>query len=377
MKKIHELLKNWGKSAHRLPSQNEELKKNAFAALANSARIAPATAYRSRWPSFALAGMAIVLLLVNKGEAPMPIRIDDPIMRILPAPMAEKGGAFQMETMQAPARLSIAPDYFPRPWPDQNIPITDTRELFKTDYNVTIRTRSVQTLTRRVATTVRGFGGRVDNTSDSREWGYINFVVPAVKFDAFAREIENLVGARFIIINTRTENLLPQKRSIEEQQTQIKKSITDASADRKKLIANHDDKVFSLKTQISTAEDALALLKAEQTTDPVRKAQIAAGIQKLIDEQLVLQARLANENASYARQLNVFDEQLRNFESSLSWVETQDKNLLDIAATVHGSINVSWISLWEIVQLYISVEWMAGLLMAAAVVWHLRPIMAW
>lgn len=150
------------------------------------------------------------------------------------------------------------------------VPVTDTREFLKTDYNATIRTRDISTLTRRIETTVRGFGGRIDSSNSSQKWGSVSFVVPAGKFDSFRDEIESLTDARFITTEIRNENLLPQVRNIE---------------------ANGD------------------------------------------------------------------------------WLAAQ--NVVNQIMTVRGTISLNWISIWDIIQLYVSGSWIIVILLCVALISYL------
>src|SRR3989344_8448981 len=87
--------------------------------------------------------------------------------------------------------------YYPYPYPNPDVPVTDTREFLKTYYSASMRTRDVPVLTRRVETTVRGYGGRIDQESSSAQYGYVNFALPQSKYDAFRTELEGFVDSRF------------------------------------------------------------------------------------------------------------------------------------------------------------------------------------
>src|SRR3989344_2836687 len=54
-------------------------------------------------------------------------------------------------------------------YPSPNASVKDTRELLKVNYSAAMQTRDVQGLTRRVETTVRGHGGRLDQISSASE----------------------------------------------------------------------------------------------------------------------------------------------------------------------------------------------------------------
>jgi len=364
---IHQLLDVWGAGERRLPERNDELKAKIIAGLPGAPRTMPAMPRRVSWLSFAFAGLAVLVLLAGSSSIQNAVRTGT-----TSSPTYREGGAGALSapsagpTPTAANPEKLAPDYYSRPYPQTNIPVTDTREFLKTDYIATIRTRSVDQLAARIETTVRGFGGRVDNATHSPHFGFVNFAVPASKFDTFRQSIETLVSPRFITVETRTENLLPQKQSIEEQTRQVNIELERLRADRQKLVDDHTRAVSSLRVQLTTVTDALAILRAEQTNDPVRKAQIAAGIQELLGKEETLQAKFADENASSAKRLNSEDALIKNTEANLSQITTQDQNLVDTVATVRGTITLNWISIWEIVGLYVSPYWIALLLVVAA-----------
>jgi flagellar capping protein FliD len=396
-KDIHSLFASWGAGERQLPGRNEELKKAVLAQMPSEPRVVSMPVYRLPWLSYAFGVLAVITFLVGGAGG----TLSTPTVSTMPADMADSDGSVtlavapqlpmmardaameveadmlvsnQAQTSMAPSYAAkgggaVMPEYYPRPYPyqDPSVPITDTREFLRTDYNVSIRTREVQELTRRAETTVRGFGGRVDGSSSAEKWGSVSFAVPASKFDAFRDEIESFVGKRFITVETRTENMLPQKQSIEEQRKQIEKNAAELRTQRKNLIASHNSKVSSLQTQINNVSYELTALRSELTADPARRAYIDARIKELVTEQATLQTRLNNENSSYGRQLNEFDARIKDTESGLDWVATQDKNLIDTVATIRGTISFGWISIGDIIQLYISPSWIALLLVAAAI----------
>ena len=230
---------------------------------------------------------------------------------------------------------------------------TDTREFLKTSYQASVRTMHVQDLTRRVETTIRGYGGRVDQESSSPQYGSVSFVVPADKFDSFRTEFEGMVNWRFLSVNVSSENLLPQKQSIEQQTAQTQSSIADLTASRTKLVAAHTSTAASLQSQIDADTQELATLRAQTSTDPAQQAQIAAQIQTVLADQSSFKSRLANENASYTYNLQNTDASINYTQENLGAIQTQDQNLTANVATVSGTISLSSITLWEIAMLYL------------------------
>jgi hypothetical protein len=226
----------------------------------------------------------------------------------------------------------MRPDYYPYPYPNPDVPVTDTREFLKIYYSASMQTRDVPALTRRVETTVRGYDGRIDNESSAEKYGYVSFVLPQVKYDAFRAELEGLVSSRFLKVNISSQNLLSQKVSIEEQQKQADTALADYTAARQKVVSAHTSAVQSLQAQIDDTS----------TTDNAKT---------------LLQLQLAKENAAYAQNLSNADAQITYAKDWQKAVQTQDATLLANVATVTGTVSIQWISLWDEVQLYLPGYW--------------------
>ncbi len=250
---------------------------------------------------------------------------------------------------------------YPYPYPNPDVPVTDTREFLKVYYHASMHTRDVQGITRRVETTVRGYEGRVDQESSSPQYGFVSFVVPQSKYDVFRAELEGLVGSRFLAINISSQNLLPQKLSIEEQKKQADTTLADYKAARQKIVNTHASAVLSLQSKIDADLEQLATLRAATSTP-----QILAQIQIVSDDMSFLKQQLVNENASYAVQLANADGNIKNAENWQKAVETQDQALLDNVATVAGTVSIQWISLWGIALLYLPGYWIPSIFSALA-----------
>jgi hypothetical protein len=253
----------------------------------------------------------------------------------------------------APAEGNIAPDmYYPYPYPNPDVPVTDTREFLKTYYNASMRTRDVQGLTRSVATIVRGHDGRVDQESSSLKYGNVSFAVPQSKFDSFRIEVEGLVGSRFLSVNVLSQNLLPQKVSIEEQQKQADETLATYIASRQKIVSDHASAVQSLQKKIDADTRQLATLRAASSTP-----QILLEMQTVANDLAVLKRQLENENASYTRQLSYADNNIKYAEKRQEAVQKQDQALIDSVATVTGTVSLQWISYWDMARLYLPDYW--------------------
>ncbi len=242
------------------------------------------------------------------------------------------------------------PDYYP--YPNPSVPANDTRELLKVSYGATMRARDVQGLTRRVETTVRGYSGRIDQESSSPQAGYVSFVVPMSKYETFRTELEGLVDSRFLTVNIQSQNMLPQKASIEDQQKQADKTLTSYQTDRRNLVTDHTNTVRSLQSQISSDVQVLATLRAQTPT-----YDIQTQIQTVSDDLASLNTQLANENISYKQQLSNADANIKYAQDWQKAVKTQDQALMDNVATVNGTVSIEWISLWDMAQLYLPGYW--------------------
>jgi len=263
---------------------------------------------------------------------------------------------------------SKSPMYYPYPYPGPgDVSATDTREFLKINYNASMRTRDVSGLTRRVETTVRGYSGRIDQESIAPKYGYVSFSMPQSKYDAFRTEIEGFVGSRFLTLNVSSQNLLPQKVSIEEQQKQADTALADSKTVRQKIVSAHASTVQSLQSRIDADARQIAALRTETATP-----QVLIQIQALSDEWSSLKQQLANENASYTAQLSNADANITYAQNVQKAVQTQDKALLDSVATVTGTISVQWISLWDMALLYLPGYWIPFIFAALTILSYLQ-----
>lgn len=248
---------------------------------------------------------------------------------------------------------------------------TDTREFNKVYYNAEMRTRNVQQLVRRAETAIRGFDGRVDQTSSAEKYGSVSFVIPASKYDEFRNEIETFVNPRFLKVDVSSQNMLSQKQSIEQTQEQVQKNLDTLAADRKKAVSDHSATVRSLQAQIDANASELGALQAQAARPDLSyeaRAQNTARQNQLQSDQQALKSRLANENSNYSATIASFDVQIKYANDNLAGVKKQDKALLDDVATVNGTISFRWISLFEIVHEYLPGYWIPGLIALAAAV---------
>lgn len=324
--------------------------------------------------AFGLAALFVMFFSSNISRlAPVPtmrITSSDPIIpkgiQVSPsAPMAQSAPAYY--EAGAPSSLTYRTPPSP-PYYGDTPDINDTREFNKTSYSAAMKTRDVQGLTRRVETTIRGTGGRVDQTNSSPKSGYVSFVIPASKFDSFRGELESLVDSRFLEVSISSQNLLPQKQEIEANQEHTTESLEELQASRAKLVSDHNKRVASLQAQIDSDQEELDILMRAPVPDQIQMSVF-------LDDITNLRAQLAAENSSHAAQLADSDARIKSVQGRLENYNQQDENLMDDVATVNGSVSLRWISLWEFVQLYIPAWAIAALLLVCAIIaqlWHRR-----
>lgn len=375
---IHQLLTSWGQKQRQLPLQHDQLKNNLMSQLPPATPHLATASQPMPWLSLALTGVAVILFIATSPTFKTSRYKDTPtngntsrdsVLR----PADEKSISTDLGLATGSSGFVgmpsiIDPSPYPFPIPSPDVPITDTREFIKTNYNATMRTREVETLIQRVQTTIRGFGGRVDSSSSSKERGYVTFAVPANSFEVFRTQIKDLVPNAFFSEQTYTQNLLPQKQSIEQQLAQIEKIISQLNLDKERLTAAHNQTVATFRAKQTAVAKELTAIRADQTTDPIKKEANRQREQELIKQQNNLNTRMVNENANYNSNLKSLDYQLQQAGVRKDDNKKQDQRVLDNVATVQGTISLTWISYPEIISLYLPDYWPSILLIIAAVV---------
>ena len=381
---IHDLLEDWGKSKQKSPANNAVLKNAVLNKLPNvqMEKFEKKVRTPMPWLSFAFATMAIVVVVGNS--------LDRKLVSLPMATTPSSGAGYSTardasvsNTVLQSSKSSIAPEYNAQYYPDPGSgyyygepPISDEREFLKTYYNSTLRTRHVTDTKTQIEIIVRGFGGRIDGSSSAEKQGYVSFAIPANKFEAFRQEVKSLAGSKLYIENISTENLLPQKQAIEEQQDQTEKYISGLKSERTKLINSHNQAIASHNSRINALNQEIALLQIESGgATAERKIQISARIIQLQTEITAIQGQVGSENKNYQNRLANINSQLKSWEMNLDGIKKQDKNLMENVATVNGNISLSWISLWELSDIYTPGPLLAWLLLVAALIaykWHRR-----
>lgn len=366
---LSKILREWGEKQQRSPENNENLKIQAVNSLKQpEEKITSQRPFRFRWIVFACTAAVLTIYFVGAFYNQLPI----PSNSILTTPgvqypqsssgvggdpnelgvsygeatgLGEKNSAFN----KVARRLT---GYF------GSTPASDTREFLKTDYHANIKTRKVGVMANRIQTFVRGFDGRVDTLSVDSRHAYITFVVPKDSFENFKEEIKSLVPDRFISEEDRSQNLLPQKKSIEQQTNSVSQILDGLQKDRAALINRHNTAIISLRRQLNGIFSEIKKLQLEITTDTIRQQQINSLIAYLQSQQRRVNQNISNENSRYNSELSSLDYKIKNSESQLKNLAAQDDMLAKTVETIEGSVSIEWISLFEILKLYVPTGWL-------------------
>lgn len=395
---VENIFLDWGKSRQQLPQNPEAMKARVLAGLNVSDAKTAGEPKRLPWMSFAFTAFALFAFVILYGQNAGVSNFTSQKTHVTlspgfssrsgsaASPLDEDGTAAISDSLAMP-RQAVPPQameksvtglafsnsdlYGGNRYPDTSgVPGSDNREFLKTDYSASIQTRQVQEMTQQIQTTVRGFDGRVDNASNSVDGGYVSFVIPASRLDAFKMEVKSIAGAKFYTESLSSQNMLSDKRSLEERQKQTNNTLSQLGLSRDQLIADHTKTVASLNSQLSTIARESAALKVEavNTINYDRQLQIGARQEELQKQTKALNAGLANENTNFTNQLDSLNYQIQDAQGTLGQLNKQTGDLLDTVATVSGTISVSYISLWAVLGLYLPAYWIVYILLIAAVV---------
>ncbi len=243
---------------------------------------------------------------------------------------------------------SMPPMYdetYPYPNPQNDASYKDNREFLKTNYNAQIRTRNVRDVVRDIKGAVRDAEGRVDGTTSGEQNGYVSFVVPKARYDAFKDEVESLVHKKLITVTESSVNLLGQKQSIEQQAEDIATSLAGLTKAKADLIARHKQTLAALATDI-----------AANQSNPTQTS--------------LLEEKKAAENASYAAQVKSYDSKIAAAKAKQDANVKQDEQFTDNVETVNGYISVNHVSLWQMAKIFSPIHPTIIVIVLLIVIWY-------
>lgn len=236
--------------------------------------------------------------------------------------------------------------------------VPDTREFLKYEYNASIKSRHVQELTGRLQTVVRGYGGRVDSVSVQKKYGYIYFVVPKSSLDEFKSEVKSLANARFYEESVQGKNLLSEKVVIEKSLDTTNQSLVSWQESLSVLNKEHDGHILYMQKQLNDAASRIAKLRKEITSSTARQKEINAELSRLYAAQAETKKNITGENEYYNSRKFYLEDQIKINQNQLASLVGQDKELQDTVETVQGSIQLQWVSIFEVINIYVPYFWL-------------------
>ena len=236
--------------------------------------------------------------------------------------------------------------------------VPDTREFLQYEYNAQIKSRRVPEITGRLQTVVRGYGGRVDSVSVQKKYGYIYFVVPKSSFDDFKSEVKSLVNARFYEESVQGQNLLPEKIVIEQSLDTTNQSLVSWQESLSALSKEHEGHILYMQKQLNSIASRIAKLRMEVTSSTARQKEISTELSRLYAAQAETQKNIKEENEYYNSQKFYLEDQIKITQKQIANLVGQDKELQGAVETVQGSIQLQWVSVFEMINIYVPYFWL-------------------
>lgn len=244
------------------------------------------------------------------------------------------------DDMAEPSIAPMPPEFYPFPQP-QTVPGSDTREYNKTSYYASVKSRQANELAEQMQTMIRGWGGRIDNSTISDKNSYISFVLPKTNLEQLRNQLKNAAGVKFVVESVSSQNLLPQKIDIEKSTNLTTADLAQLESEKSDLTKSHNATLASLNHQLNAAFAELKKLDGPTSTDRV-KNQIN-----------YLQKSIASENSLYEQKLNSLNTQIKTAQISLGNLAAQDTNLNDSVESVQGSISFIYVGYWDSANIYL------------------------
>ena len=394
-KKIKQLFVNWGESKKTLPSNAKNIKNevlSSFVTKQNRQTRQPFgwLKFGFKFTAAGIAGLFLVLYTASYLLGPASIdsdlasySVERPLSKGLAPASFDKTDTISAESLgiaygsytglgsRGPTRLENIVTKFGG-IKDRN-PATDTREFLKVDYGMDIRTRQVQKKTSQIQTIVRGYGGRVDMVSANKEHGYVEFVLSKASLDKFKIELKDRLNLpeRFIEESIRSINLLDKKQDIEKGVSIVSSSLSTLEQNRKIITDIYNRDSANAKNHINYAKQQVYILEQlkQKTTSTQKLNEISSNLFYWYSEKDRAQKILDKAEKDYDGGIKITNNQTKINKDKLGDLNTKDKDLIDNTNTVKGRVYLRWISMYQIISLYIPRLWIwAGLLVVGLIV---------
>lgn len=383
---IKNRLVDWGKKSQQLPDNNTTMKDEIVAAARPAASAQKPAKRHNPWfyRAGVLAVSAVAIVLTIMGPDLLAKRtsfgismggggsiasqdavvstnyatpaVDMDIENVSYKTAAGEGGMEELGISYDETQRVISP-IMPEPGTVATLPL-DTRELMETRYNASMKTRDVNKLANQVQTIIRGHGGRIDNLSTQEKYAYISFALPKDKFDQMMAQLKDLVPKKMYTETIYAYNRLAEKQSIETSAEKITEEILRLQTEKEELTATHETKADEIQNRIdalTASIDTQKKLKAA-TSNPTKIADINAEIDRLTAEKRTAETELKTLNSRYEIDLGRLDRSIKRQNDALDNLDVRDETLSAEVETVTGTINIQWVSIWQIIKIYVPIK---------------------
>lgn len=277
-------------------------------------------------------------------------------------------------TLANPMRQSFGSNWFNQ---NENGSIADTREFMKVSYSGNIKTRDVKDTARDVRGIIRDMEGRVDSENVNEKYGYIKFVIPKSNFDDFRDEIESITHKKLYTENTSSQNLLSQKQNIEEQSGQatmtlgqLQQSQADLTKKHNQTTANLKSELVSVQKKITNIRNIFSTYIPPESGDTSYINELTAQLTIYLNEESQIKQKISTENTNYQSQNKSLTDQIANTNNTIKDINTQDKNFTANVETVNGSVNIQWVNLWQLAQIFSPIPPIFIIVFLLLIIWY-------
>jgi hypothetical protein len=386
MNNIHQQLNNWGQAQRTLPSNNSALKISSINQLRTGDELK--NHFSFPWRAFAISSFAVLAVIaiipqISKYNTASKTSVSEisqntnstglALNTANKAPSLNKPDEFSVQSQNLAKDLPVmqnteshqkrAVPYYdsvtePAMLPAQTnqTPITDTREFLKTYYSSQIQSRDVEEFSQTAKTTVKGFGGRIDSLSSSKESSYISFSLPADKLDAFKLQLKTLAGGKFYVENLSAQNYLPQKQQIEAAARDNSTKLANVENQKQSVINNHNKIIAGLNAQAKANSNAINDVKLFLQTNPT-SLELQQRLLDLQKQQNAINNKISKENTNYKYQIDSLNSQIEYYNKQAQNLNKEDLGLVDNVNTAQGTISVTRINFLQYLNTYLPLYW--------------------
>lgn len=393
MNNIHQQLNNWGQAQRVLPHNNSMLKTLTTEQLKTGDELK--SPFSFPWRAFAISSFAVLAVIaiipqISKYNATSKTSVSEISQNTNSTGLAlntvdktsglNKADEFNVQSQNLDEDLPVMPNSEPiqkRAVPYYNsatqpailapqtnqTPINDTREFLKTYYSSQIQSRNVEEFSQTAKTTIKGFGGRIDSLSSSKESSYISFSLPTDKLDAFKLQLKTLAGGKFYVENLSAQNYLPQKQQIESSAKDNKTQLTNVENQKQSVINNHNKIMTGLNVQAKANSNAINDVKLFLQTNPT-SLELQQRLLDLQKQQSAINSKISKENTNYKYEIENYNSQIEYYNKQAQNLNKEDQGLVDNVNTVQGTISITHINFLAYLNAYLPLYWVLVIFLA-------------